>query len=251
MGFTISNSRIISPFLSVLAFACAAFAAAPVPNARIVIEQKGTLGVIRGVVRDEGGGPISDATVAIFRAGTSRLLKQVSSGTDGSFVAKIIPGTYTVLAVAQGFNPITLFGIEVARSADLTYGFKLERSGNGNTLPEHRLDRNSSKWRIRAAQSQRSIYQNRDGADPLNKAVVEDETAEAEPETGNNGKGQSVVETYFASAKDGNYAGVNIATFQPVSSKTDCRWSSKRGKAVMPLSVLPPGSSTGRMMLIS
>ena len=74
-----------------------------------------------------------------------------------------MPGTYTVLAVAQGFNPVTLFGVEVGRAAQLNYGFKLERAGSGNTLPEKRLDRNSSKWRIRAAQTQRSIYQNTEG----------------------------------------------------------------------------------------
>ena len=52
-------------------------------------------------MRDEPGSPIADAYVSIFRAGTSNLLKQVRSAADGSFFAKIIPGTYTVLAVAK------------------------------------------------------------------------------------------------------------------------------------------------------
>ena len=133
------------------------FAAAPAASVKITIEKSGNLGVIRGIVRDEGGSPIGDATVAIFRGGTSKLLKQVSSALDGSFLAKILPGTYTLLAVAQGFNPVTLLGVEVGRAAEVNYGFKLERASSGNTLPEKHLDRNSSKWRIRAAQSQRSI----------------------------------------------------------------------------------------------
>ena len=67
---------------------------------------KGGLGTIKGMVRDNGGSPIADATVAIFRVGTAKLLKQVKSAADGSFFAKILPGTYTVLAVAEGFNPV-------------------------------------------------------------------------------------------------------------------------------------------------
>ena len=76
------------------------FVAAPAANGGVVIENQGNLGIIRGVVRDDSGSPISDATVAIFRAGSSKLLKEVSSASDGSFLAKILPGTYTVSLVA-------------------------------------------------------------------------------------------------------------------------------------------------------
>jgi len=130
MGITVKAKPFLQLLLMLAIALSAAFVAVPAANAGIVVEKSGTLGIIKGVVRDDGGSPISDATVAIFRAGTSRLLKQVTSASDGSFVAKILPGTYTVLAVAQGFNPMTLFGVEVARSAELTYGFKLERSGS-------------------------------------------------------------------------------------------------------------------------
>ena len=148
-------------------------------SVNVIVKRSGNLGVIKGIVRDDGGSPISDASVAIFRTGTSKLLKQVTSASDGSFLAKILPGTYTILAVAQGFNPTYLFGVDVGRSAELTYGFKLERVGSGNTLPEKRLDRNSSKWRIRAAQLQRSIYQNREGDAPVetDSKAEADETA--------------------------------------------------------------------------
>src|SRR5205823_4514136 len=135
--------------------------------ASISIDKTGNLGTIKGIVRDEAGNPISDAVVGIFRSGTTTLLKQVSSATDGSFLARIIPGTYTILAVAQGFNPVRLLGVEIGRSAEVSYGFNLERAGSGNTLPEKRADKNSSKWRIRAAQMQRSIYQNREGKTPV------------------------------------------------------------------------------------
>ena len=121
------------------------------------------------MVRDNGGSPIADATVAIFRVGTAKLLKQVKSAADGSFFAKVLPGTYTVLAVAEGFNPSTVPSVEVSSTTLVNYGFKLERAGGGNTLPEKKLDRNNSKWRIRAAQSQRSIYQNTEGETPVDE----------------------------------------------------------------------------------
>jgi len=225
MGITVKAKPFLQLLLMLAIALSAAFVAAPAANAGIVVENSGTLGVIKGVVRDDGGSPISDATVAIFRAGTSRLLKQVTSASDGSFVAKILPGTYTVLAVAQGFNPMTLFGVEVARSVELTYGFKLERSGSGNTLPEKRPDRNSSKWRIRAAQSQRSIYQNQEGNDPVapaeNTSVDDHALADEDVENRSAKKGRSVVETYFAGSENGNYTGINFASFLPVSEKTD------------------------------
>src|SRR5687767_5114692 len=117
------------------------------------------LAVITGYVRDEGGNPIADATVAIFRAGTSKLFKQVASASNGKFIAKIVPGRYSVLAVAQGFNPVTIPDVEVGQAAQLEYGFKLQRAGSGNTLPERRVDRNNPKWSVRAAATTRSIYQ--------------------------------------------------------------------------------------------
>ena len=213
MGFTIKSRQFLLPVLVLLFGLPAAVWGAPV-----VVIEKGNLGIIKGVVRDEGGSPIADATVAIFRAGITKPLKQVNSSADGHFLAKIMPGTYTLLAVAQGFNPVTLFGVQVGRAAELNYGFKLERSGAGNTLPEKRLDRNSSKWRIRAAQSQRSIYQNRDG----DKPVVETEAVEAETDERSTGrKGQTVVETYFAGTANGYYPGVNVATQLPVGDNAE------------------------------
>src|SRR4029078_447651 len=84
------------------------------------------LGVIKGVIRDQAGSAIADATVAIFRAGTTRALKEVTSASDGRFIARIIPGTYTIMAVAEGFNPVTLSSVDVARSAEIMYGSQID-----------------------------------------------------------------------------------------------------------------------------
>ena len=183
------------------------------------------LGIIKGVIRDQAGSAIADATVAIFRTGTTRALKQVTSAADGSFIARIIPGTYTIMAVAEGFNPVTLSSVDVARSAELVYGFKLARAGSGNTLPEKLKDRHSSKWTIRAASAQRAIYQNSAGKAPVDENGAGQSTAELQiPEsedTAPERKGQTAVETYFASGATGNYAGLNFATLVPLTAKAE------------------------------
>lgn len=191
----------------------------------ISAEAQGSTAVIKGVVRSDGGGPIADATVAIFRAGTATLLKQVQSASDGSFLARISPGKYTVLAVAQGFNPVTLSEVEVLRAAQLTYGFKLERSGGGNTLPEKRLDRSNPKWARRAATLSRTIYQNSEGDEPI---AAEEEIEEA-PTGSEVGKAKYVAETYFAGDEDGKYVGLNFATLLPVTEDVDLVLAAQTG----------------------
>ena len=230
----------LKPILVALTVFSTVFVAALESQAEVVVENKSNLGVIRGIVRDETGSPISDATVAIFRLGTSKLLKQVQSASDGTFLAKILPGTYTVLAVAQGFNPVTLSEVAVNRSAELNYGFKLERSGRGNTLPEKKIDRNSTKWRIRAAQSQRSIYQNKEGSVPVDEnktgeAVVEEiVVADEREDEAAKRSGQTIVETYFADTNDGSFSGVNFATFLSVGENTEVVIAGQTGSGDAP-----------------
>lgn len=220
----------ITPAFLVLAVLASGIAAAPLrPEASLYVEAESVnnLGTIKGVVRDHTGNPIADATVAIFRLGTAKLLKQVRSGPDGSFITKILPGTYTVLAVAQGFNPVTLAEVQVGQAAQLTYGFKLERAGGGNTLPEKRLDRSSPKWIIRSAQTSRSIYQNTEGDTPVAEAL-DTAVAEAEEDSGRR-KGQTVVETYFGSSQGGAVSGINVATLLPVSEDAEFVFAGQTG----------------------
>ncbi len=215
-------------FTNLILIALTAFSAAfvSVSDAHgevVIVENSSNLGIIKGFVRDETGNTIADAYVSIFRVGTSQLLKQVRSASDGSFLAKILPGTYTILAVAEGFNPITLPTVEVNRSAELVYGFKLEKSGGGNTLPEKRVDRNSSKYTIRAAQSRRSIYQNTEGDAPIaeNATAENENSTESTEDEPSNRRSQTVVETYFAGSDTGNFVGLNFATLQPLNEDTE------------------------------
>ncbi len=224
MGFT-RPILIVKSLIVMLTVSALGFAAGP-PTASTTV-QSGNLGIIKGVVRDGGGSPIADATVAIFKAGTSRVLKQVRSATDGSFIARMLPGTYTIFAVAQGYNPVTLSEVQINGSTQLTYGFKLERAGSGNTLPEKRLDRNNPKWVIRSAQTARSIYQNTEGTASVTEE--REETAPEKTEEGGKRDGQSVAETYFAGSANGSYAGVNFATLLPVSDDADVVLAAQAG----------------------
>lgn len=197
------------------------------------------LGVIKGFVRDNTGNPIANATVAVFRVGTSKLLKQVSSAKNGKFIARLLPGTYTILAIAQGFNPVTLDKVKVSGASELVYGFNLERAGAGNTLPEKRPDRLSGRTAIRTAQ--RSIYQAGDGDVPLQETEtasrvvapgggsVDQTFADTAAEDGRGRKGQTVVETYFASTAAGQFSGVNFATSRPIGDDADLIFAGQAG----------------------
>lgn len=177
-------------------------------------------GILQGVVRDQAGNPIADATVAVFKAGTSKLIRQVRSAANGTYVIRMLPGTYTILAVAQGYNPFTLPAVQIGKASELDYGFKLERAGSGNTLPEKRLDRSNPKWVIRSAQNSRSIYQNQDGETPIDETRAEVDE-EAYDERRSSGSGQSVVETTFTVREGGPSLGVNYATFHKLNERAD------------------------------
>lgn len=219
------------------------FLSATKAEGKIVIEKQSNLGVIKGFIRDEQGKPISNGVVALFRSGTSKLLKQVRSATDGSFLARILPGKYTILAVAQGYNPVTLQEVQVNRATEMNYGFKLEKAGSGNTLPEKRFDRDSSRWRIRAAQNRRSIYQAKEGEKPVAENKTDENTVAKEPKKNVEEsigiseeepdiikrKSRSVVETYFASSSEGGFAGFNFATMQPINEDVEIIFSGQAG----------------------
>lgn len=230
MTFFIIPKFFLRIFLIALTAFSAFFVSVSETQGAVVVENKGTLGVIKGIVRDEAGNPIADAYVSIFRVGTSELLKKVRSAANGSFLAKVLPGTYWVLAVAEGFNPVTLSEVEVNRSTELNYKFNLERVGSGNTLPEKRLDRNSSKWRIRAAQIRSSIYQNQEAESPIEEnqsdenTIAENQSQERtevnDKEEKSSRKGQTVIETFAANVNKENFTGVNFATLLPVNENT-------------------------------
>ncbi len=231
MSFSEAPRFFLQTFLFALTIFSAVFVPVPEAKGAVTINNKGILGVIKGTVRDEAGSPIADAYVSFFKVGTSQLLKRVRSSANGSFLAKVLPGTYKVLAVAQGYNPVTYDSVEINRSAELNYKFNLERAGSGNTLPEKRSDRRSSKWVIRQSALSTSIYQNQDNETPIEEVGATENSTTAESQTPENTEeaereekqtrpGQTVIETFAASSNGENFAGTNFATLLPVTENT-------------------------------
>jgi hypothetical protein len=123
-------------------------------------QSKGKLATIKGIVIDESGKPIVGAVISIFRTNTERLLKQIYTDSEGGFLTKVFPGSYKILASAEGYSSQTIESVQINRSGEFSYGFRLERVGAGRTLPEKAPERNSPKYVIRSAKLSRSIYQN-------------------------------------------------------------------------------------------
>lgn len=229
MSFSVAPKFNLKTVCFALTLGFMVLAAAPSVRASETSSSKsarGKFGVVKGSVLDQSGNPIANAYVAFFKVGTSQLLKQVKSSADGSFIARVVPGTYTVLAIAQGFNPISYGSVEIGRASQLNYKFNLERAGSGRTLPEKKIDRSSSKWRVRAARIQSSIYQNSEGEKPVDDtqlSTTADETAEQEPDTdAERGirSGATVIETFTSNGGGKTSAGANFATLVPLTEKS-------------------------------
>lgn len=117
------------------------------------------LGTVTGLVRDHKGQPLAGAVIRFMREGADHVVKQTSTGGDGAFTARILPGKYLLTAFAEGFGSVSFNSVQVTPSAEISYRFNLEPVGQGRTAPERRADRNDPKWRLRSAQNRRSVFQ--------------------------------------------------------------------------------------------
>jgi hypothetical protein len=195
-----------------------------------------SLATVSGSVRDDKGQPLAGAVVSLVKEGAGQLVKQVKSAADGSFIAKIAPGLYSLRATAEGFGEVLFSSVQVRRSEELVYRFNLEPVGSGRTTPERRRDRNDPKWRILGTRSSRSIFQV-DETEDAQVAQAGDETgalsdekldtvgAFAPDEGGrSSSRVRGVVETYFASSSAASapgMVGVNFAFARPVGRRLD------------------------------
>ena len=199
---------------------------------------KGPLATITGSVKDSKGNPLAGAVISLIKDGADQISKQTRTGSDGRFSAKILPGRYGIRAIAQGFNEVVFNAVEVRASQELIYKFNLEPAGSGRTLPERRRDRDDVKWRLRAAQGQRSIFQVQEGQDETIKAIIaaeaaaddraaaewENSSAESDQaEAARRTHTQGVIETYFASNNSSapGFIGMNFAVAMPASERVD------------------------------
>jgi hypothetical protein len=234
----------ISSISAALIFAFAFLGLADVASAN-----RSTLATITGSVRDSKGNPLAGAVISLIRDG-AKAVKQARTGPDGKFTARILPGRYGIRAIAQGFNEVVFDAVEVRASQELIYKFNLEPAGSGRTLPERRRDRDDVKWRLRAAQTQRSIFQAQEGADETLKAILAaeaaanehadaeaagNEAAASREESTRKTRTQGVIETYFAgNASDPGYMGMNFAVAMPASERVDLIFAGQSGGAGAP-----------------
>jgi hypothetical protein len=197
------------------------------------------LATITGSVRDNRGMPLAGALIQLIREGANKIVKETRTGPDGNFSTKIPAGRYSLKALAAGFSEVLFSSVTVSPSAEIAYRFNLEPLGAGRTYPEQRNDRDNVKWRLRAAQSQRSIFQANEGADPTIAAVeaeqpATDEVAPNTLRTDETGRvrAQGVVETYFAESASpfaSGYQGLNFAVALPASESIDLIFAGQTG----------------------
>lgn len=195
------------------------------------------LGTVNGLVKDNKGNPLAGVVIALLKEGADAVVKQTRSGADGSFTAKIAPGRYSLRAEADGFNPASFPAVQIRQSDELSYRFNLIPVGSGRTTPERRFDRDSSKWRLRAAQSRRSIFQAQDGEDATIAAALEaDENEAGTDDLSNAGaissrsewkrhaRTEGVIETYAVASSNNlapGYVGINFAVAQPTTKNVE------------------------------
>jgi hypothetical protein len=196
-----------------------------------ITAQTNSLGVVKGVVRDREGNPVAGAVVSLLRDATGRVLRRARSAVDGSFVARVVPGSYTMTASAEGFSSASLPNVRVSRFTEAVYGINLERIGSGKTFVERRVDRDDPKWRIRASQNSRSIFQNNEGATVKTDETVAEQDLEESPSR-RKYPGNTIVETYFSNSSEPNskgFVGLNFATIQPITNNFDLVISGQTG----------------------
>jgi Carboxypeptidase regulatory-like domain/TonB dependent receptor len=212
----------------------------------VVLGNRTTLATVAGSVKDSKGNPVAGAVISLIKEGAKQVSKQTRTGADGRFSARIAPGRYGIHAIAQGFNEVVFDAVEVRASQELIYRFNLEPAGTGRNLPERRRDRDDVKWKLRAAQSTRSIFQVQEGDDENIKAIIaataaDDPTTDAEaaatkPEGTENPKRsrtQGVIETYFAGgdAATPGFMGMNFAVAMPASESVDLVFAGQTGSS--------------------
>jgi hypothetical protein len=206
----------------------------------------GRAAVVSGSVRDNKGNPIAGAVVSLIKDGASEVIKQVKSAGDGTFIARIAPGRYSLRAIADGFSAVLFDSVQVKPADEVIYRFNLEPIGSGRTAPERRKDRDDRKWMLRSRSGNRSIFQAGEGEDETINAVLaaqsEVEASAGEPYnviaienedgTGQRARTQGVIETYVATSSGTRaytFTGLNFAVAQPVSNRVDLIFAGQTG----------------------
>lgn len=222
-------------------------------------------GMITGFVRDRQGRPLVGAAVRLLRDGAAAIVKETKSTPDGTFSLRAAPGRYVLQAVLAGFDDVQFAAVNVGASDELVYRFNLQRAGEGRTFAEQRRDRDDPKFRVRGAQSRRSIFQVDEGTGDETVALANDAAVrvEAENSTANSsvisvreqvltagiadetetrslGKLDGAIQTYYATSAGANgvsHFGLNFALAQSISNRLRFTISGQTGTEGAPESL--------------
>ena len=109
----------------------------------LAVEASPALAFVTGTVRDERGTPLTGATVAVHepRPG-GKEIKSARTDGQGRFLAGVLPGVYSIRAIAEGFIPKSA-RLALNRSAKTSYDFQLRKD---NTLVQKRGDSADYQW---------------------------------------------------------------------------------------------------------
>ncbi|HEX5707020.1 MAG TPA: carboxypeptidase-like regulatory domain-containing protein [Pyrinomonadaceae bacterium] len=204
-----------------------------------------SLGTVSGSVRDSSGNPLAGALVTLVREGAEEVVRQTRSRADGTFATRVAPGRYVLRAVASGFSPATFSSVQISASSKYIYRFNLEPAGQGNTAPERRADRNDPKFKLRAMNRRRSIFNVKEserttvevaGAPASTDATTDasgvEETLEGDDSPSRRARARGVVQTFYASSASpalGDFGGVNFAVSSPFSESLDLIFAGQMG----------------------
>ena len=84
---------------------------------------------ISGTVYDQGKAILPGATITVINEATGQVRTTVTAGDGRFIIPTLLPGTYTIKAELQGFQPITQNGVTVAVGQELTLALTLQLSG--------------------------------------------------------------------------------------------------------------------------
>ena len=192
----------------VLVFAC--IAVAPV--------RASSLGVLRGVVRDQFGAPLVGASVAIFdpNVKTTRPVRSTSTDAAGAFATQVAPGRYVLRAVAAGFASFSARARVAANQETVLDVISLRRA---NTLADRRRSERSDPYRNVVRSSRGHVF-HLDELDAVAQDELDRQDVEALALTDRDNSVHGVVQAVAVSGHDGlddGYVATNFAVAREVS----------------------------------
>jgi len=225
-----------------LSASAALFVIYAISGTAIIFASTGTghsLATITGTVNDSKGNPLAGAVVSLLKEGADEIVKEVRSGSNGTFSARVPAGRYDLRATASGFSDVVFSSVDVKSSAELVYKFNLIAAGSGRTAPEKRRDRDDQKWVLTGSRNRKSIFQAQEGqdsavaqvdqnnSDTVGETVLPTDEVATTTDSDRSTAGirsQGIVETYSAFSANPaapHFAGVNFAFAKPATQNLD------------------------------